>query len=283
MLAQAGPGGLQKRINNWLLLGLLAVVSIFWIAPIVWVISMSLKPNDVLQVSTKGMIPDPFTWENYKDILNVSDVPRWFANSLIVSTSTTIMTLVLASLAGYAFARIPFKGKKLVYFFILSGMMIPEQAVFIPLYTMFSGWKMHNTYQALVLPRLAFPLGVFLMAQFFQAIPQDIEEASKLDGANRLTVYARVMIPLSVPALTTLGLFTFVLTWNDYLWPLVSATNTDMYTLTVGLGSLQGTFAQTEGLGFLMASAVTASAPILVVFIIFQRYIIQGIRMGGRF
>jgi multiple sugar transport system permease protein len=283
MLAQAGPGGLQKRINNWLLLGLLAVVSILWIAPIVWVISMSLKPNDVLQVSTKGMIPDPFTWENYKDILNVSDVPRWFANSLIVSTSTTIMTLVLASLAGYAFARIPFKGKKLIYFFILSGMMIPEQAVFIPLYTMFSGWKMHNTYQALVLPRLAFPLGVFLMAQFFQAIPQDIEEASKLDGANRLTVYARVMIPLSVPALTTLGLFTFVLTWNDYLWPLVSATNTDMYTLTVGLGSLQGTFAQTEGLGFLMASAVTASAPILVVFIIFQRYIIQGIRMGGRF
>ena len=121
------------------------------------------------------------------------------------------------------------------------------------------------------------------MAQFFQAIPQDIEEASKLDGANRLVVYARIMIPLSVPALTTLGLFTFVLTWNDYLWPLVSATNTDMYTLTVGLGSLQGTFAQTEGLGFLMASAVTASAPILVVFVIFQRYIIQGIRMGGRF
>jgi multiple sugar transport system permease protein len=283
MLAQAGPSGLQKRLNNWLLLGLLVVVSIFWIAPIVWVISMSLKPNDVLQVSTKGLIPDPFTWENYRDILNVSDVPRWFTNSLIVSTSTTLLTLVLASLAGYAFARIPFRGKKLIYFFILSGMMIPEQAVFIPLYTMFAGWKMHNTYQALVLPRLAFPLGVFLMAQFFQAIPQDIEEASKLDGANRLVVYARIMIPLSVPALTTLGLFTFVLTWNDYLWPLVSATNTDMYTLTVGLGSLQGTFAQTEGLGFLMASAVTASAPILVVFVIFQRYIIQGIRMGGRF
>jgi multiple sugar transport system permease protein len=161
--------------------------------------------------------------------------------------------------------------------------MVPEQTVFIPLHTMFSSWEMHNTYQALVLPRLAFPLGVFLMAQFFQAIPQDIEEASKLDGANRLLVYARIMLPLSVPALTTLGLFTFVLTWNDYLWPLVSATDTEMYTLTVGLGSLQGTFAQTEGLGFLMASAVTASAPILVVFIIFQRYIIQGIRMGGRF
>lgn len=283
MFGQTAPSGLQKRLSNWMLLGILAVVSIFWIAPIIWTISMSLKPNDVLQVSTKGMIPDPFTLENYDDILNVSDVPRWFMNSLIVSASTTVLTLLLASLAGYAFARIPFKGKKLVYFFILSGMMVPEQAVFIPLHTMFSSWEMHNTYQALVLPRLAFPLGVFLMAQFFQAIPQDIEEASKLDGANRFLVYARIMLPLSLPALTTLGLFTFVLTWNDYLWPLVSATDTDMYTLTVGLGSLQGTFAQTEGLGFLMASAITASAPILVVFIIFQRYIIQGIRMGGRF
>lgn len=283
MFGQAAPSGFQKRLSNWLLIGLLIIVSVFWIAPIIWTISMSLKPNDVLQVSTKGMIPDPFTLKNYNDILNVSDVPRWFMNSLIVSTSTTVLTLIFASLAGYAFARIPFKGKKLVYFFILSGMMVPEQAVFIPLHTMFSSWQMHNTYQALVLPRLAFPLGVFLMAQFFQAIPQDIEEASKLDGANRLLVYARIMMPLSVPALTTLGLFTFVLTWNDYLWPLVSATDTDMYTLTVGLGSLQGTFAQTEGLGFLMASAITASAPILVVFIIFQRYIIQGIRMGGRF
>lgn len=274
---------LRRRIGAWSLLGVLMVVSIFWITPIVWVITMSLKPNDVLQVSTKGLIPDPFTLENYDKILNVSSVPRWFANSLVVATSTTILTLVLASMAGYALARIQFKGKKLLYLFILSGMMVPEQAVFIPLHTMFSSWGMHNTYQALVLPRLAFPLGVFLMTQFFQAIPEDIEEASKLDGANRFIVYVRIMIPLSIPALTTLGLFTFVLTWNDYLWPLVSATKTDMYTLTVGLGSLQGTFAQTEGLGFLMASAVTASAPILVVFIIFQRYIIQGIRMGGRF
>jgi len=283
MLAQVIPGSLRRRFGTWSLLGLLTVVSIVWIAPIAWVIAMSLKPNSVLQVSTRGLIPDPFTLENYKDILNVSDVPRWFANSMVVSASTTILTLVLASLAGYAFARIPFKGKKLMYIFVLSGMMVPEQAVFIPLHTMFSAWEMHNTYQALVLPRLAFPLGVFLMAQFFQAIPQDIEEASKLDGANRLIVYARIMMPLSIPALTTLGLFTFVLTWNDYLWPLVSATRTDMYTLTVGLGSLQGTFAQTEGLGFLMASAVTASAPILIVFIVFQRYIIQGVRMGGRF
>lgn len=283
MFTGTAPGGTRRQLSNWLLIGLLTVLSLIWLAPIIWVIAMSLKPNDVLQVSTKGLIPDPFTLENYRDILNVSDVPRWFMNSLVVSVSTTVFTLILASLAGYAFARIPFKGKKLLYFFVLSGMMVPEQAVFIPLYTMFSSWEMHNTYQALVLPRLAFPLGVFLMAQFFQAIPQDIEEASKLDGANRLLVYARIIMPLSVPALTTLGLFTFVLTWNDYLWPLVSATDTDMYTLTVGLGSLQGTFAQTEGLGFLMASAVTASAPLLLVFIVFQRYIIQGIRMGGRF
>jgi multiple sugar transport system permease protein len=283
MIAQTAPGGLRKRIGTGLFLALLSVVAFIWVVPIIWVVTMSLKPNDVLQVSTKGLIPDPFTLENYKDIIEVSKTPRWFANSLIVSTATTVFTLILASLAGYAFARIRFLGKTALYIFVLAGMMVPEQAVFIPLHTMFSKWQMHNTYQALVLPRLAFPLGVFLMVQFFRAIPQDIEEASKLDGANRFTVYWRIMMPLAIPALTTLGLFTFVLTWNDYLWPLVSATQVDMYTITIGLGSLQGTFAQTEGLGFLMASAVSASLPILIVFLIFQRYLIQGIRMGGRF
>ena len=205
MLAQAILDGLRKRIGTWSLLGLLTVVSIFWIAPIIWVISMSLKPNSVLQVSTKGLFPDPFTLENYKDILNVSAVPRWFTNSMVVATSTTILTLVLASLAGYAFARIPFKGKKLLYIFVLSGMMVPEQAVFtlLPCFrhgkctTLIKRWSCR-----------AWPsLGVFLMAQFFQAIPQEIEEASSW-MANRLIVYARIMMPLSIPALTTLGLFT---------------------------------------------------------------------------
>jgi multiple sugar transport system permease protein len=161
--------------------------------------------------------------------------------------------------------------------------MVPQQAIFIPLHTMFSEWDMHNTHIALMMPRMAIPLGVFIMSQFFKAIPKDIEEAAALDGANWFTIYFRIMLPLTIPALTTLGIFTFVLSWNEYLWPLVSATDESMYTVTVGLASLQGNFAQSEGLGSLMTSAMVASAPILLLFVIFQRYIVQAVKAGSRF
>jgi multiple sugar transport system permease protein len=161
--------------------------------------------------------------------------------------------------------------------------MIPEQAVFIPLHQLIAGWDLHNTHLGLILPRLASPLGVFLMSQFFRAIPIEIEEAARLDGADRLTVFLRVMLPLSRPALTTLGIFTFVGTWNDFLWPLVSATRVEMYTITVGLAATQANFAQSEGLGSLMTSAVLASAPILLLFLFFQRYIVDAVRVNTRF
>lgn len=261
-------------------LGLLAFI---WIIPIVWMISMSLMPNEILQVRVAGLIPTDFTLQNYATLLSVSAVPRWFMNSVIVSGGTTFGTLLLSSLAGYSLARIPFKGRTVMFVFILAGLMVPEQAVFIPLHTMFSGWDLHNTHIALMIPRLSVPLGVFIMTQFFRAIPKDIEEAARLDGANRLQIYLRIMLPLTRPALTTLGIFTFVLSWNDFLWPLVSATDQNMFTVTIGLASLQGNFAQSEGLGSLMTSAVVASLPMLVLFLVFQRYIVEAVQSGSRF
>jgi multiple sugar transport system permease protein len=159
--------------------------------------------------------------------------------------------------------------------------MVPEQAVFIPLHTMFADWGMHNTHAALTMPRVAVPIGVFLMTQFFKAVPRELEEAAELDNASRLTVFWKIMLPLSLPALTTLGLFTFLHAWNDFLWPLVSATETNMYTVTVGLGSIQGNFAQSEGLGSIMASAVFASVPVVLIYLIFQQYIVRGVAMGS--
>ena len=153
--------------------------------------------------------------------------------------------------------------------------------MFIPLYTMFADWGWHNSYQALIAPRLAVPLGVFLMTQFFKAIPSYIEEAAKLDGANRWTIFTRIMLPLSVPAMTTLAILTFLYAWNDYLWPLVSAQRPEMFTITVGIASIQSNFAQSEGLGRVMASGVMASLPVVLLFLIFQRYVIRGVAMGG--
>ncbi len=264
-----------------LLLALTILVAALWILPVVWVVTMSLKPNAELMRSTWGFFPYPFTLENYANLFQRSTVPLWLLNSVIVAVVMTVFVLVVSSLAGYAFARLDFPFKKTLFLIMIAGLMIPEQAVFIPLHQMFADWGVHNTHFALVTPRVAVPIGVFLMMQFFRAVPREIEEAAELDHASRFTIFWKVMLPLSVPALTTLGLFTFIHAWNDFLWPLVSATRSDMYTVTVGLASIQGNFAFSEGLGSVMASAVFASLPIVILFLIFQRYIVAGVAMSA--
>ena len=260
-------------------LGLLALV---WMLPLLWVILLSLKPNAVLRRGGANLfVPWPLTTTHYQKLLGISHTPRWFLNSLIVAAAATIMTLTLSSLAGYALARIPFRGRGAVFLVIMAGLMVPEQAILLPLHRIFASLDLHNTYTALVVPRLASPFGVFLMTQFFRAVPRELEEAAELDHAGRLRTFLFVMLPLSRPALTTLGIFTFLSSWNDFLWPLVSATDSDMYTLTVGLASLQGNFAQSESLGFVMASAALASLPMVIVYLFFQRYIVRGIALGN--
>jgi multiple sugar transport system permease protein len=272
---------MKRTFGDRLLLALLIGAAFVWMTPMLWVLAMSLKPNAMLVSSTRGILPWPHTLENFATLMRVSMTPRWLFNSVVVAFGMTALTLVLSSLAGYAFARIDFPGRRAVFLLVLAGLMVPEQAIFVPLHALFADWELHNTYFSLVAPRVAGPMGVFLMTQFFKAVPRELEEAAELDNASRLKIFWSVMLPLSRPALTTLGIFTFLFAWNDFLWPVVTATQPEMYTLSVGLGSLQGNFAMSEGLGFLMASAVFASAPMLCVYIVFQRYIVQGITMTG--
>lgn len=160
--------------------------------------------------------------------------------------------------------------------------MIPKEAMFIALFTMVADVSMHNTYAALILPRIAAPLGVFLMTQFFSQVPLEVEEAARIDGAGPWRTFFSVMLPLARPSMIALGIFTFVQTWNDYLWPLVSATKSEMFTITTGLASLQGNFAQATELGSLMARGLVGSLPLLLVFIFFRRHLIRGISHGLR-
>lgn len=271
----------SARTVDMAILGATIVFAILWMIPIIWVVTMSLKPNAELMRSTVGFIPVPFTFDNYIGLVKLATVPRWLMHSFIVAVSMTTLVLIISSMAGYAFARLDFPFKRTLFLVMIAGLMIPEQAVFIPLFTMFADWGIHNTHAALVLPRVAVPIGVFLMTQFFRAVPRELEEAAELDHASHFTIFWRIMLPLSVPALTTLGLFTFIFAWNDFLWPLVSATRADMFTVTVGLASIQGNFAFSEGLGSVMASAVFASLPIVILFLIFQRFIVAGVAMGA--
>jgi multiple sugar transport system permease protein len=258
-----------------------AILAAIWIAPIVWVVGLSFKPNEILMRTTGGIAMPPFTLKNYSDILAASSVFGWMLNSAIVAIGQTVLTLVIASLAGYGFARTNFRGRDTLFLIVLAALAVPEQAIIVPLHTMVAQADLHNSYAALIVPRLAFPFGVLLMTQYFRAISPEIEEAALLDRASRFKIFWRIVLPLSVPAQVTLGIYTFLHAWNDYFWPLVSATKPEMYTLTIGLASMQTNFAQTEGIGFLMAQAVFAGLPVLILYLFFQRYIVSAVAGGG--
>ena len=245
------------------------------LAPLIWTLLLSFKSNAELMRDSATAFSAPYTLENYQAILVGSSVSRWLLNSLIVSLGTTAGVLVLSSLAGYGFARLDFPLRRTLFVFVLLGLAIPEQAVILPRHQLFAQLGLHNSYPGLILPGLAGPFGVFFMTQYFRAIPRDLDEASMLDGASRFTTFWKVLLPLTIPAQATLGVFTFLGAWNDYWWPLISATTSDRFTLTVGLASSQMNYAQTSGLGFLMAQAVFASIPILIVYIVFQKQIVR--------
>lgn len=273
-----------SRSYIWLITAL-SIPAFLWLVPTVWMVSLSLQPNDLLARTTSstalGLIPIPFTAENYAALFTFGQTPWWFLNSVIVATGMTLAVLAVSTTAGYALARLEFPFKNTVLIICLIGLMVPEQAVFIPLYTMFADLGWHNSYHALILPRVAVPIGVFLMMQFFKAIPTDIEEAARLDGVGYLQIFWHIMLPLARPAMMTLAILTFLYAWNDYLWPLVSAQQREYFTITLGLASIQSNFAQSEGLGRVMASGVIASLPVVILFLIFQRYVVQAMTVGG--
>jgi len=260
----------------------LCLLALAWMGPLLWVLALSFKPNEFLLTRTDVFLAPPYTLANYLDILQTSSVFRWLGNSALVALLQTAGVLVLSSLAGYGFARCEFPGRKILFAVVMFGLAVPAQSTFIPLHHLFSDWNLQNTFAGLILPGLAAPFGVYLMTQYFKAIPIDLEEAAMLDNASRLKTFLLVILPLSLPAQATLGIFTFLGCWNDYLWPLVIATKPEMYTLTRGLASTQTNFAQSEGLGFLMAQAVFAGLPVLMLYLFFQKHLITAVAGTGR-
>ncbi len=277
---QARPP-LRQRLGGGLYHALMITAAFAWLVPVLWMLSMAVTPNDDLQRDSVGLVPGGFTVNNFLDVFRVGNMPRWFFNSLLVTTVTTVFTVLFCSMAGYAFAKIRFTGRKLLFAVVIGGLMVPKEAMFVPLFLQFSDAGQQNTYQALILPRIAFPLGVFIMTQFFTRVPSEYQEAALIDGAGRWRVFWSIMLPLARPAMASLAIFTFVLTWNDYLWPLVISTEREMFTVTTGLASLQSNFAAAEEVGSLMARGLVGSLPLIVLFLIFQRQLIRGITLGS--
>jgi multiple sugar transport system permease protein len=277
MAAQSVGRPVGSAPGDRLILLAVIVLAIVMVMPLLWAVGLSIKSNGELAVDTHSVLHAPYTLKNYADILANSSVFRWVLNSVIVSLLMTFGVLTLSSLAGYGFARLEFPGRDLIFVIVLFGLAIPEQAVIITRHQMFSALHLHNTYAGLALPGMSAPFGVFLMTQYFRAIPKEIDEAAQLDNASRFRIFWRVLLPMTLPAQATLGIYTFLHAWNDYWWPLISGTNERMYTLTVGIAASQINFAEQQGLGFLMAQAVFASLPILIVYLFFQKYVVRAV------
>ena len=253
----------------------LTLGAVIMVAPLLWTLLLSLKNNAELVGHSGAALHPPYTFANYAAIFGNSLTTRWLLNSAIVALGQTVGVLILASLAGYAFARLDFPLRRTLFVIVLLGLAVPSQAVILPQHELFAWLHLHNSYPGLILPGLVAPFGVFFMTTYMRGIPKELDEAAMLDGASRWTIFWKIIVPLTIPAQSTLAVFTFLGAWNDYWWPLISATRSDMYTLTVGLAAAQMNYAQTSGLGYLMAQAVFASIPIFIVYIIFQKQIVR--------
>ncbi|MCY3832493.1 MAG: carbohydrate ABC transporter permease [Chloroflexi bacterium] len=255
--------------------------ALVWMLPVIWTLVTSFRPEAALQRNLASLIPYPFTTENWTFILKSSQLWKWLGNSAFVSTTHTLAQLSVCSLAAYAFARLDFYFKRPLYLLVLIGLMVPFEATFLPVYLLFSNLKLHNTLIALILPGIASSFAVFLLTQFFRGIPLELEEAAMMDGAGRFRIFLIVILPLSTPVITALAIFTFLGNWNSYLWPIISATSSDVYTIVIGLRKLNQAWGDVNFYGRDMAAAVFTAMPIILFFFVFQRRIISGIAINS--
>jgi len=268
----------MKKPFNILVRLLILCLIIIWLIPLVWLLVTSLKSENTVMTDKLSLIFAP-TLENYKKAFSSTLLGRWFLNSLIVSVITTILTLLIDSSMAYVLARIQFSGRNILFIFILAGMMIPFEVLIIQLYLELTKMGLANTLIAVILPRLAMPIGVFILTQFFKSIPLVLEEAAFIDGASRWTVFRTIILPLSKSALFAVAIISFINAWNDFLWPLVAISSSEKYTITVGIANFQGTHGTEYSL--IMAGAVLASIPQIIMYILFKKNIVKSIAMTG--
>lgn len=274
----SGPAG-ARVLSRVLLYTVLVLFALFFLLPLAWMFVTAIKPFE--EWVLPNWIPNNPTFENFRSIFAdpTLPAPRWFANSLGIASVFTVLVLIIDALAGYAYARMEFAGRNLLFGLLLATLVMPGLMFLIPNYLTVNrlGWL--NTYQGVMAPGLAGVFGVFFMRQFFQGIPKELEEASRIDGAGTWTTFFRVVLPLAKGALATLAVITFMASWNEFLWPLLVLNDRTMQTLPVGLATIQGQY--TFDYGKLMAGAAVTAIPVLILYLFLQRYIVQSVAMTG--
>lgn len=281
-VARPATGGPRRRLAprgvvlNVALLAGLAVS----LGPLVWMVLSSVKPEGEIRRFPPTLVPEQVTLANYADLFDSLNFPRYFFNSTLVAVVVTVGSVLFSAMVGYALTKIDFPGRKPLFALVMATLMVPGMVTFVPLFVLVANLDLINTYAALVLPFLAAPFGVFLMRQFMLDIPDELIDAARVDGAGELRTFFQVVLPQTRPALATLGILTFLGSWNNFLWPLVAVQSADMYTLPVAL-ALYSTGQNTVRYGLLVAGATVVVLPILAVFLALQRHVVQGISTTG--
>jgi multiple sugar transport system permease protein len=249
------------------------------IIPFVWMILTSVKDMSEIFVYPPKWFPTHFRFENYVDAFQAAPFGRFYLNSLLVAFTVTLGQLITCSMAAYAFSRLKFKGRDILFYVFLGTMMIPANVTMIPTYMVLSWFGWIDSLNALIIPGLASAFGTFLLRQYFMTIPRELEEAAFIDGASRWQVLIKVILPLAKPALATLAIFTFMGVFNDFIWALICINSEELKTVQLGLATFRDKYLTQWDL--LMAGSVTATLPILIIFFVAQKYFIQGITLSG--
>lgn len=259
---------------------ILVVWSVLTIIPMYWMLIGSVQDTKSAASFIPKMIPEVFSVAPYERFFGKTNVMRWLLNSLLISSILTVTNVFLASLAGYAFAKLKFPGNKAVFWILLSTMMIPAQVTLIPLYIlMIDVFDLGNTYTAILLPGIVSVGNIFLMKQYMSSLPTSLIHAARIDACGEFGIFWKVILPMAKPGLAVLAIFTFVASWNDFFWPFLVTNSTEMRTIQVGLASF--VYADTTDFGALMAGATVAALPMMILFFSLQRYFLQGITIGA--
>lgn len=272
---------LMKSFRTYLGYFTLIIIAISMLLPFFAMVNLSFSQNDALFSYPPSLFPKKITLGNYIEVFSMVPVTKYFLNSLIVASITTLGQVIISAFAGYAFARLKFKGSNLLFLVILITMMIPPQVNIIPLFFLMRELHLIDTYQALILPGFFGGFGIFMFRQFFLNLPKELEEASKIDGCNIFETFTKIALPLALPTIATLSIFTFIASWNSFMWPLIVTNSDSMRTLPVGLAIFKGNFREITLWGDLLACAVICTIPTIAIFLIGKKYFINDLLQGS--
>jgi len=269
----------ESRANRLAINAALVLLALVALAPLLWMLSVSFMPPGAASHFPPPLLPSRFTLDNYRELFERIGIGHYLVNSVIVACAITVLSLLVNTMAGYAFAKLQFRGRERIFAVLLAALVIPAQVTMLPLFLMMKQLHLVNSYGGVVVPALATVFGIFLVRQYARSIPDELLEAARIDGAGEARIFFQIVLPMLKPVLVTLAIFTFLGAWNDFMWPLIVLTDTSHYTLPVALASLSREHIQ--DVEMMMAGAVITVLPVLALFLVLQRYYIQGLLLGS--